>query len=1653
MKTILAAAAMCAGAAGANVCTWIGGDGAWETASNWQDGNIPNAVGDEAVFPLAQNVAVTLGSQKTVGRIAVSGATLALSGSSLVLADSSGVAVIDVGEGAVFTNRCVVKTSSSNASSVAKTGGGDWFQGGYMNATRLVNGLDIRAGTFNTTFGRDSDGLKCCGSIKIRSGAKMKTWLSNHVENNTVYTIEEGGVLDGNGYSDAIGAIEGGGVITNATFSLNALTARSYVFSGRMYGGNVEYSVPADASCGLTIANPDAFANVALKVASSLAATEDLPIFKVADGLERYSLKYIYIATNPYCRVYIPLETVSGRPVEATMDFRHQAGSKYQGTMTQTRVRGSGTLVRSGYAYTITNGLVRGGATIIDLKSPNDGHAGEVVIGNGTSGKDPDMSEIGSLGVSTDVTLQFKNTDARDITNTVFSAGGTVQVASGTDWRFRDLNMTGGVFSVGAAGITNVTIDGGVSTGISFTQGNDAMDLVVNGGVFWATNAAFWGYGARTLHQTGGITAFGPITAYGDSFSSKANQETYIYMTGGKLYSWTYYNYSRGIGADLSGDAEMHLSVGKDTFQPHRLGSDSRAHTIRLRDNALLDVDRLDLSCSDTASRLVLDGGEFSVRSDIYSTSTGPKIEFGGGLVTSARDSGATWNLNGRVTGLVGAGGMKVHVPRTFPSSGLAWNNFTITSGVDGGVDGGLEKTGNGYLTFNTAASYTGPTVVRGGYLCSSAAAAAPFGTGDVVIDNARIVQPSSVATVQTLASADGAALSFAGGAVLSADNVSGSAGWTIGADGAAAPTLRRIGRGILALETSSNGKKAGVDAGFKVSGAEADAATGLVALPVFGYDSTISANQFGVTELWRVLRFMSVDAAGNLSPAATVNGVVDGAGNVCCVSSEKATVSANTHIGALDLSYEAGTTTSDSTCLNGLTISSGVTLTVGNGAGTLGVVLMNSMPSLYCNRVNQSFQSIQGGTLSFGAAEGLIACNQTFVYYSQETEPARVSSVISGTGGLTLASPYRAQGYPRTIRLSGANTYTGGTWIEGVMAQPCSASAFGAGTEVYVEGGENDGGGVEFIPESPATFGYNLHLSGRGVFWYDDMSRRRLFSQGAIYARRDVTISGAVAITNTVRVAAKRGCTLVFSTPITGHGSLETGGGGTVRLSAANSYSGGTVVTEGVLEVDDAGTFGAGDVEVKKDAELKFVNAQPKTVANRIFGEGRITFAAAGVTLQNADDFAGVYDGALASAAADGVVEVDASDGYNAASAQSGAFGVVKTGAGEMSLTGANAYTGGTAVEEGTLVLGRPAIPAAAPFADELLLRFDSSATNTMTLVEANGTNYVSAWSDADGRGVTLNSASAATRPILATNAINGLSTVWFAGNLIQRLYYTAAAMDVGSVFIVARTANNGSWHPNGKGWSCIGIIGTHNQDIGIRVSNKSLQSDGWMREGLYRVDGSEGATIPFERAFVATCRTTTRVYTGGISIGDYWANTTHKRGWYGDIAEVLLYKRRLADEEVPLVEAYLQAKWTPGAIPETPETAADVLPSGGDLTVAEGASVDLFGTAETVGSLDCAGEIVNTSAQKATLVVTEDSTLGGSIGENVVLRVTGGTLTILPGATLPPDITIYLAPGATIDLSGQTFDIRRIYRNGNVVNGRFNQSDPVRGFSLIIK
>jgi autotransporter-associated beta strand protein len=137
--------------------------------------------------------------------------------------------------------------------------------------------------------------------------------------------------------------------------------------------------------------------------------------------------------------------------------------------------------------------------------------------------------------------------------------------------------------------------------------------------------------------------------------------------------------------------------------------------------------------------------------------------------------------------------------------------------------------------------------------------------------------------------------------------------------------------------------------------------------------------------------------------------------------------------------------------------------------------------------------------------------------------------------------------------------------------------------------------------------------------------------------------------------------------------GLVTKNGSGTVILATANSYSGGTNINNGVLALSGTGTLGATTGAVAMGGGTLDLGATSQTV-------GAVTIsarAASGDTIQN---------GTLTPAS---VTATHNSGNAIISASLAGSGAVTMNGAGTLTLTGQNTYTGGTLVKSGTVAIG----------------------------------------------------------------------------------------------------------------------------------------------------------------------------------------------------------------------------------------------------------------------------------------------------------------------------------------------------------------------------
>ncbi len=134
------------------------------------------------------------------------------------------------------------------------------------------------------------------------------------------------------------------------------------------------------------------------------------------------------------------------------------------------------------------------------------------------------------------------------------------------------------------------------------------------------------------------------------------------------------------------------------------------------------------------------------------------------------------------------------------------------------------------------------------------------------------------------------------------------------------------------------------------------------------------------------------------------------------------------------------------------------------------------------------------------------------------------------------------------------------------------------------------------------------------------------------------------------------------FSGVMSGVASLTKAGSGTLTLSGANTYSGGTALAGGVLALDRTGALGSSG-----------------TIS---FTGGTLRYGSANVT-----DYSDRFSNAAGQAIS---IDTNGRDITFASALSSNGGTLSKSGAGTLTLNGANSYNGATTINGGTLKLGR---------------------------------------------------------------------------------------------------------------------------------------------------------------------------------------------------------------------------------------------------------------------------------------------------------------------------------------------------------------------------
>ncbi|NID14716.1 autotransporter-associated beta strand repeat-containing protein [Luteibacter yeojuensis] len=358
------------------------------------------------------------------------------------------------------------------------------------------------------------------------------------------------------------------------------------------------------------------------------------------------------------------------------------------------------------------------------------------------------------------------------------------------------------------------------------------------------------------------------------------------------------------------------------------------------------------------------------------------------------------------------------------------------------------------------------------------------------------------------------------------------------------------------------------------------------------------------------------------------------------------------------------------------------------------------------------------------------LAAGQDVIRVGDGTAAGAAMSATIGSelaGGGSLVKEDRG-----TLVLTGNNTYTGGTAINGGVLQALNNNALGnLAAGLSFDGGTlrtvnnfvtgraitiNQGGATieatrPMIASGAIGGAGSLTKTGAGLLYLSGTNTYAggtIINDGGINITSDANLgnaAGAVVLNggtlrNSGTITSARGVTLgggggtfdtvndlTLTSGIGGAGSLTKIDGGALVLAADNAYTGGTTIGAGVLQLGNGGTTGSIQGEVENDGTLVFDRSNTLAMSGFILGTGVLEQQGTGTTVLSADN---TYSGTTAVRAGSLIVNGDQSSATGITSVDNGGtLGGKGTIGGDVSLAdGATLAPGDVGSAPGTLTI-----------------------------------------------------------------------------------------------------------------------------------------------------------------------------------------------------------------------------------------------------------------------------------------------------------------------------------------------------------------------------
>jgi autotransporter-associated beta strand protein len=1357
-------------------------------------------------------------------------------------------------------------------------------------------------------------------------------------------------------------------------------------------------------------------------------------------------------------------------------------GLKNSGTFTLTNSGSAFTLsvggnnVSSSFAGRLTGlgGLTKVGSGTLTLTGATSDYAGATTLAAGVLALGNANALPGSGNITfTGGTLQYSGSNTADLASRIVSSTSAIAVDTNNQsvtWAGNLANTnTGGLTKTGLGQLTlsgsntftgPITITGGtlaVSGSFAFPTGVTGVSL--NGGALLAT-------GSVGLNSPGGIPAGATITlgaSGGALVNNLGNNQWYIYsaitgsagtgaltfagtstsdmiltanssFTGGSILSAA----QVAVGTDtalgtgtitFSGGSIRATSAGPRTLaNPLALAADTTFNTgVFTRDltftgpATIIGATRT-ITVSDTVSIASMTGaiGDGGNAYGLVKAGVG-LLALGGSNTYSGTTTLAAGTLRLANADALAGGGNLTFTGGTLQYSGSNQADYSarivsstsaiaidtngqsvsFASALVAGNSSGLTKSGSGTLTLAANNSYTGLTTVSGGTLQVGNGGTTGSITGNVSLSNtAAIIFNRSDS------------LTYSG-------SITGTA--------SIMNSIVKLGAGTLSLSGSNN-----IGGNTTIAGGTLSI-TGVNALPgSFTLDGGTLVNATGAQNFGKGMFPFTVGPGGGairsdlrVDPGSVISGTsptalltygptTAGSTGILLVISGNNTYAASTKVEA------------------GMSIVVDNNNAFGTGALELAGAAIRSRsgpPRSLANAVTFSgntefWGAVSDPNLTFTGSATLAGGTRTFQVNNVITsgtsagQPGVIFTNVIGDGGSGFGITKTGSG---VLALGGANTYSGATTLSDGTIQLQNQNALQNST---------------------------LSLSGTGGIVFGSVVAGNAFTVGGLASSSTaatLALQNSAATAIALQVGGNNAST-TYAGSLTGGGSLEKVGTGSLILSGSNSFAGTTTVTGGTLQVGGGSTAGSLAGNVVNTAALVFSRSDASTYAGGISGSGGVTKSGAGLlTFSGSNSYAGdttLAGGTLALASANalpssgtvtftggalqysgsyttdlssriagssGAVAIDTngqSIAFATGLAASNSGGLTKSGSGTLTLSAANGFTGAVTLGGGVLALGNAnSLPASGD------MRFTGgtlqySASNTGDYSSRIVSSTAAIAIDTNSQNVTFASALAASNSgglvksgtgiltLSAANAYSGTTTIASGGGYL--VLDNAAALGSSSQIDVS------------GGSLAIGSGITTGAGKTVTVFSNGANADG----GLTAISGGTGTwagTVSLSGGRLGVNNNSSLVITGsvggsGLTLSAYGDGITNTGSAYG----VTLAGPTGYIGDTGLIRGWLKI----GADNTLPVgTTLNVYSISNAIAAQQAATFDLNGFNQTVAGLTSTGNnaklgyangyVTNTGVAVKTLTVNQASsgTYTGLITGNLAFTKTGaGNLTLVP-------------------------------------------------------